>query len=679
MKGEMMKTRISDDLVKEIIAKNNIVEVISEYLPLTKKGNNYWGLCPFHQDSSPSFSVSSNKNIYSCFSCNVSGNALTFLMKKNGWNFYQALDNLAKKINIDLDISNYQVNKNYTDTSLRLIEILDLANSFFKLEITKNSNPKVTQYISSRGLDDLEIRDKFDIGFATTKETLDYFNSLNINEIDLELSGLLNQNKKLIYSQRLTFGIRNQFGDIVGFSARTIDPNDSIKYINTPETIIFNKSKILYNWHNAKPAITTQKEIIIVEGFMDVIACYKANIHNVVALMGVALTVDHLRLISKYKVKLFLDNDQAGINAIIKSIKFLQKNNVAVEVIKNPLLKDPDEILKQYGASALKELVDRNSVSVVDFIYNALIKVHNLHTDVNFGKIDQFAKQLFDTLEFASVQEINYIKNKLNKDYGYQTETNEPKQYNQTRFNNNFSDFELTNFDINQNNQVILPKHNLSHKNKNDLLKIIASNTRIKLLVLTLANPNIHQAFFKHDETEEFYKIRYPELHQLYFEVKNFDLHTLFNEQLIQVLKQKEITNELKAQADSYFDNLSNQIKNDLNFIENNNKNDILNIINNVKLNLRNNVLEILHNVDQQYLNKIDLTIIDYIIDLLKQSFKSDSGSILIAPIIKQEIDDNQYLIKQNKKNNTPVFLHLEEHREKLMKISQSKFKKITW
>ncbi|WP_334687518.1 DNA primase [Mycoplasmopsis cynos] len=303
---------------EEILNSIDIVNLISSYISLTKKGNNYIGLCPFHQDTTPSFTISPIKKIYKCFSCSESGNAITFVKKYLNKNYYQSLEFLAKELNLNYDFSAF-LNSHLpqmTDEELEITEALNVVNAFYKIQIFKNS--KAQEYLASRNLLDDELRKKFDIDYAPENELIEYFSqNTELDKKILFQAGLINDNFKEIFKNRITFGIRNSY-NIVGFSARVLNNQQKPKYLNSPETKLFNKSQILYNFFNAKEHIEKNKEVIIVEGFMDVIALDKVGIYNSVALMGAALTLEHLQLIKKYQIALFLDNDEARNSSNIK-------------------------------------------------------------------------------------------------------------------------------------------------------------------------------------------------------------------------------------------------------------------------------------------------------------------------------------------------------------------------
>ncbi|VEU70234.1 DNA primase [Mycoplasmopsis glycophila] len=413
-----MSNFIPKEFINSIQKQSNIVDVISEFLSLQKRGNNYIGLCPFHQDNTPSFTVNEAKQIYKCFACNESGNVVTFLTKMKGYSFIEAIEFLAQKLNIDFDFESYKKSNisKYNEQDLEIIETLSLANNFFKTKVLTSKSAK--DYLNKRKLDDISIRNQFDIGYAKNNSLITYFEKSNISEKQLIEAGLLNSDLRQLFWDRITFGIRNEYGDIVGFSARALN-NSQAKYINSPETHLFKKSELLYNYHNAKNEIQAKKSIIIVEGFMDVIALYKAEIFNVVGLMGTALTQKHIRLLKKYEVNLFLDNDNAGQEATFKSIEILFKANISnVKIIINHLSKDPDEILQNEGKEKLLEIL-QNKKSAVDFIYDFLLRKFNLLDHIDFDLVQKAANELIRIFSYSSDEIQNYIAEKFYKETNY--------------------------------------------------------------------------------------------------------------------------------------------------------------------------------------------------------------------------------------------------------------------
>ncbi|MHA3826091.1 DNA primase [Mycoplasma sp. BRA285] len=472
----MESRRIPTELVNQIITSSNIVDVISEFINLTKKGNNYVGICPFHEDSTPSFTVSPQKQIFKCFPCGASGNVVGFLQRIKNWNFIQAIEYLAQQAGITYDFSSYKNNENistYSQETLELIDLLSITNSYYKVQVL-TSQPAL-EYLKHRGLDDIALREKFDIGYAPKNKTLEYLKSLNYDTSLMLKAGLINNDLHELFWDRVTFGIRNEFNELVGFSARSIEPHPVAKYVNSPATELFNKSKILYNFNNAKEAIASKKEVIIVEGFMDAIALYKAGITNVVALMGVALTKEHLNLIKNNKVILFLDNDAAGIDAALRTVKLLLENNFAVSLIENNYSKDADEILNTYGAETLVDLIKNSQVSAVNFIYEKLKLKHKVDEIKDYEAFSKFILVLKSYIDLLDYEQQKYIASLLLSQYNYTLEI---------KVSENHPVYEV----YNPNNFTTDYKNTRNYQEK---LNLLTNQNRLALLIRAMSNENI--------------------------------------------------------------------------------------------------------------------------------------------------------------------------------------------
>ncbi|MHA3859331.1 DNA primase [Mycoplasma sp. Z463D] len=472
----MESRRIPTELVNQIITSSNIVDVISEFINLTKKGNNYVGICPFHEDSTPSFTVSPQKQIFKCFPCGASGNVVGFIQRIKNWNFIQAIEYLAQQAGITYDFSSYKNNENistYSQETLELIDLLSITNSYYKVQVL-TSQPAL-EYLKHRGLDDIALREKFDIGYAPKNKTLEYLKSLNYDTSLMLKAGLINNDLHELFWDRVTFGIRNEFNELVGFSARSIEAHPAAKYVNSPATELFNKSKILYNFNNAKEAIASKKEVIIVEGFMDAIALYKAGITNVVALMGVALTKEHLNLIKNNKVILFLDNDAAGIDAALRTVKLLLENNFSVSLIENNYSKDADEILNTYGAETLVDLIKNSQVSAVNFIYEKLKLKHKVDEIKDYEAFSKFILVLKSYIDLLDYEQQKYIASLLLSQYNYTLEI---------KVSENHPVYEF----YNPNNFTTDYKNTRNYQEK---LNLLTNQNRLALLIRAMSNENI--------------------------------------------------------------------------------------------------------------------------------------------------------------------------------------------
>lgn len=349
----------------ELIRKSNdIVEVISSYLPLTKKGKNYFGVCPFHDDTNPSMSVSSDKQIYKCFSCGASGNVITFVMDYEKVDFKEALSILAKRAGIDFIKSNVKEKEAQFD---KYYKMYDLALKLYQNNINSKYGADAIKYLENRYITK-EIIKEFKIGLSLDKNELTkiLLNKGYTNK-EIEDYGLSNGIYDL-YFNRIMFPLFDTNDRVVGFSGRIYKNKDSSKYINTKETPIFKKGELLYNYFKAKDFVRQEKKLLIVEGFMDVIRLYSIGVKNVVALMGTALTKDQISLIKRLSknIILCLDGDQAGKKAMNSVGEDLTNAglNVSVVILKEDL--DPDEYVIKYGKDSFISLCD-NPISYSEY------------------------------------------------------------------------------------------------------------------------------------------------------------------------------------------------------------------------------------------------------------------------------------------------------------------------
>lgn len=390
---------IDSETINKIRQENDIVDIIGEYIPLTNKGKNYFCVCPFHDDHSPSMSVSSEKQIYSCFSCGATGNVYSFLMNYNNMSFLEAVKFLADKAGISVNVGNtIKKEKNNKE----LYDIYEIGTKFYKNNLNSNYGKKAIQYLKNRGLEDETIK-YFDIGLSLSNNSLLKVLEKKFSKNDLLNSGIVYEsNDRLIdiYRNRIMFPIKDNEGNYCAFSGRIYNNEDANKYINTKETLIFKKSKVLYNYFNAKESIRKKKEIIICEGFMDVIRLHTIGITNSVALMGTSFTDDHLNVIKKLNalVVLNLDRDGPGKEATLKIGRLLQKENIKTKVIVYNGAKDSDEYVLKYGAEAFIKNYD-NKVDFIDFELDYLKEDVNINDAVSLSK---YLNQAIDSLNLIN-------------------------------------------------------------------------------------------------------------------------------------------------------------------------------------------------------------------------------------------------------------------------------------
>lgn len=436
--------------IDEIIDKVDIVEIVSKYVRLEKKGNNLVGLCPFHQEKTPSFTVSPDKKIATCFSCGNGGNVIGFLSKIENINFYKACEKICDEYGI-------QYNKRVNPHENLFIP-LRLANDFYKY-LLNNSNSGIyaKEYLLKRGLSDETIK-YFNIGYAPSNNII--VDLLKDNNIDLKLASDLNlineyENKYYdFFKNRIIFPIYNEFNEVVAFSGRTFEDNNEPKYINSAESLIFKKNNVLFNLNNAKKEIKSQDLVYIFEGFMDVISSYQAGIKNSVGLMGTALTINHRNLLTKYtkNIVLVLDGDKAGVQATNKAINILKENcNVYVVTLKDNL--DPDEYIKKYGNESFINYLDKNKKDIYEHFYS--FKLSTVNKD-NLLEIDNFKNTIFSFLKSINSNLIKVkILDQLSQDLGVDIEVLK-SDFNNIQYKNNISynsrkEKESNTFDSNNN------------------------------------------------------------------------------------------------------------------------------------------------------------------------------------------------------------------------------------
>ncbi len=408
------------ELINLIEEKSNISSIISDYISLEKKGNNHVGLCPFHSDTNPSMSVSDSKGIFKCFTCQAGGGPINFVQNYEGISFNDALIKLSEKLGIDWK---QYINKRVVKLNPEEVkgwEINQEALTFFKYNLTNSTNQQLNNYVSSRDLNS-DIIDKFDIGYSGDGLSTFLINK-GYTEDEIVKYGLAKRKDDTTlqdyFINRLIFSIKNRDGKVIGFSGRVIGESKYAKYLNSPETILFKKSKILYNLDVAKTSGNLKKELIVVEGFMDVIALYKAGIENSIATMGTAFTKDHIKDIKfiTTNVVLAFDSDVAGINATIQNGKSMSEEGFNLDVVKIPSGKDFDELLK-LGKEAVVETL-KNKIKFINYYKDMIYK--NLDSNMDNISFDVL-KKLIHLLsksndDFASNMIINEISEKYKID-----------------------------------------------------------------------------------------------------------------------------------------------------------------------------------------------------------------------------------------------------------------------
>ncbi|MBK9930429.1 MAG: DNA primase [Saprospiraceae bacterium] len=367
---------ISKKSVDDVLQTAKVEEVISDYVNLKKSGSNLLGLCPFHHEKTPSFSVSPSKNIYKCFGCGKAGGPVQFIMEHESSTFPEAVKYLAKKYNISIEeITESKSDEAYQEELKRESYSLinEFANNVFQESLFQHPQGKTIglAYFKERGFLESTIK-KFSLGFAPDQKNFlaEKCITNGYNADTLKELGLLNKNNQDFFSGRVIFPITNISGKVIAFSGRKLSNTDfGPKYINSPETPLYIKSKVLYGLHLAKAAIRSKDECLLVEGYTDVISMHQAGIQHVVASSGTSLTVDQIRLIKRFtpNIKIVYDGDEAGIKATMRALDMILEENMNVRMAILPTPEDPDSFLKKNGSSAFESFLQDKSVDFVLF------------------------------------------------------------------------------------------------------------------------------------------------------------------------------------------------------------------------------------------------------------------------------------------------------------------------
>ena len=353
----------SEDLIEEVRSKNDIVDVISGYIKLQKKGNNYFGLCPFHNEKSPSFSVSRSKQMYHCFGCGVGGNVFTFVMEYENYSFLEALQLLANRVGVELPKMEYsKEQKEIADLKSSILEVNKIAGQYFYMQLKSESGAHAREYLKNRGLDDNLVR-SFGLGYSNkySDDLYRFLKGRGYSEDLIRQSGLINTSEKNgVYDKfwnRVMFPIMDVNNRIIGFGGRVMGDGKP-KYLNSPETLVFDKSRNLYGINRARQS--RRPYFLLCEGYMDVISLHQAGFTNAVASLGTAFTPGHAHLIKRYVSKVYItyDSDEAGTKAALRAMPILRSAGIACEVIRMDPYKDPDEFIKNAGVEAFEKRIE---------------------------------------------------------------------------------------------------------------------------------------------------------------------------------------------------------------------------------------------------------------------------------------------------------------------------------
>ena len=355
--------RYSDDVIEEVRTKNDIVDVVSQYVKLTRKGSSYFGLCPFHNEKTPSFSVTPAKQMYYCFGCGAGGNVFNFIMEYENYTFGEALKHLADRAGVELPKMEYSKEvRQKAQEKAELLEINKQAAQYFYYQLRTDKGYRGYEYLKDRGLSDETMR-KFGLGYSDkfSDGLYRFLKSKGYSDERLRESGLFNVDERHgMYDKfwnRVIFPIMDVNNRVIGFGGRVMG-DAKPKYLNSPETKIFDKSRNLYGLNIART--TRKKYLILCEGYMDVIAMHQAGFNNAVASLGTALTSGHASLLKRYtqEVLLLYDSDEAGIRAALRGIPILREAGVNSRVVSLKPYKDPDEFIKNMGPEEFEKRLD---------------------------------------------------------------------------------------------------------------------------------------------------------------------------------------------------------------------------------------------------------------------------------------------------------------------------------
>jgi DNA primase len=455
---------ISKDTIQQIQSRIDILDVVGSFVKLKRRGTNHLGLCPFHNEKSPSFTVSGAKEIYKCFGCGKSGNAIGFLMELEKYSYVEALKWLANRYNIEVvetEVSPEVKLQQQAADSLYIIN--NFAQQFFKKQLfeTEEGRDVALTYLEKRGFTEATIN-KFQIGY-NPKAADDFATDAIKSQYNVELlikAGLVNQRDGQVrdnYRERIIFPVHNQSGKIVGFGARIIKSNDKApKYINTPENEIYVKSKLLYGTYFARLAIDKNDECLLVEGYTDVISLHQAGVENVVASGGTSLTIDQLRLVKKYTNNLTIvyDGDGAGVKAAMRGMDLALEEGLNVQLVLIPDNEDPDSYVNKIGAEGFRDFVQQNKKDFVMFqlgaslqeagndstkktaIVNRLAEtISKINKAENFTKKQDYIRQAAELLHIDEAGLNNlvnkFLRDKVQKDFTKEKQNFESEVSNQ--------------------------------------------------------------------------------------------------------------------------------------------------------------------------------------------------------------------------------------------------------
>lgn len=443
---------IEQTSIEQLLQKTDIVDIIAHYVEVKKQGSGYVCVCPFHDDKNPSMHINSIKGFYHCFACKAGGNVFKFVMDYEKLNFVEAVEKVASWSNFSLTYTSQK-----QDNKKSIVHILPSLNAFYKQNLSKNK--EALTYLYKRGLNDEDIR-KFELGYApSSNETLRLLQNEQINTQEALEAGAIKQNESGIYASfinRITFSIYDHKNLLVGFGGRTLDETNMAKYVNSPQSKLFDKSRIFYALHLAKDEIYKQKEMIICEGYMDAIALHKAGFTNSVAVLGTALGENHIPLIKRLQARVILcfDNDNAGLNAALRSAHLLSLAKIDGKVVLIEGGKDPAELVATHQEKLLFSILEKG-IELGEFYIRNLITHFDLNSALNKQQaLEEVQKYTFSLEPLIANSYVNLVANLLGVNHqdiklskNTKTQNTFLKLHPQKQnFTNNISELELLKF-----------------------------------------------------------------------------------------------------------------------------------------------------------------------------------------------------------------------------------------
>lgn len=488
--------RYSDELIDEVKNSNDIVDVISQYMALKRSGRNYFGLCPFHNEKSPSFSVSPDKQIFHCFGCGVGGNVIHFISKIEGIGFRESLEFLAERAGITLPVLEQDKDNKLQQLAAKVYEINKVAAYFYHENLYKPTSKLAQEYVKKRKLDNNTLKN-FVIGYSGNFDELyRVLKQKGFSDSEILSSDLVNQNQngRFIdrFRNRLMFPIQDVRGRFIAFGGRVLDDSKP-KYINSPENIVYHKGRHLFGLYNAKKADTSK--IIIVEGYMDAISLHQRGITNAVASLGTALTEAQGRLLRRSSEQIIIgyDSDGAGQAATMRGLEILSNLGCDVRILQLEGAKDPDEFVTKYGSGRFEKYVE-NAISLVEFKVKTLKKDLNLeNTSDKIKFLNEIAK-ILAKVDNHIEQEV-YI-DKISKEYLISKEAI-------------YSEIKKLTYPNSTGAKVLekpVARYNIPRKEDTKVSEVIRKRENTIIALLTLQNQNVYPKI-KAEITPEMFQV----------------------------------------------------------------------------------------------------------------------------------------------------------------------------